>query len=436
MPRTTSKAIRWIATWTIALVFVLSAGLWLVRRDSLLRTVRIAAGESGGLYDQLATALQPGISERIGRPVEIRPTQGSVDNLDMLRAGEVDLAVLQGGSVPMDQVAVVSPLFPELVLIIVRKESGLRQIAELAGRKIAIAPEGAGSRDTALRVLRHFEIEDAELVSHRRYIRQLIEDPTIDAVIATAGIGHQDLQDVLASGEFHVLPIGNAEAIDMLHPYLHSTEVPRGLFCGRPPVPETATPTIATTAYLVARDDSSDTLIRAALAAVHEDNLRLAIPTLIPRDEASRRVPTRFHPVAQRYFNPADDIGYMANVMESLAATKELLFALGAGIYLLWLRYRRLKARETQDAFSRQKEHLDLMLEQTLRIEERHMRSTDANDLHSMMDDVTRIKLKALHEFTEEELRGDQAFSIFLTQCANLINEIQLKIISLGPIEE
>lgn len=36
-----------------------------------------------------------------------------------------------------------------------------------------------------------------------------------------------------------------------------------------------------------------------------------------------------------------------------------------------------------------------------------------------------------VQEFTEEELRGDQAFSIFLTQCANLISKLQLKIISL-----
>ena len=36
-------------------------------------------------------------------------------------------------------------------------------------------------------------------------------------------------------------------------------------------------------------------------------------------------------------------------------------------------------------------------------------------------------------EFTDEELRADQAFAIFLMQCANLINKIQLKMITHSP---
>jgi len=136
--------------------------------------------------------------------------------------------------------------------------------------------------------------------------------------------------------------------------------------------------------------------------------------------------------VAQRYLNPSDNIGYMANVMESLAATKELLFALGAGIYLMWLRYQTLKKREAQEAIGRRKEHLDRLLGKTLRIEMNQMQTTDVDELRNLLKSVTCIKLKALQEFTDEELRGDQEFSIFLMQCANLINKIQLKLITDG----
>ena len=40
----------------------------------------------------------------------------------------------------------------------------------------------------------------------------------------------------------------------------------------------------------MARVDAPDSLVAAALAAVHEESLRLAIPTLIPRQDASSRV--------------------------------------------------------------------------------------------------------------------------------------------------
>jgi len=431
MARTTTKAIRKWATWIIAIVFVISLGVWFVRRETLPRTIRIATAEKDGLYHKLGLALKSPIERRIHRNVVIDSTEGSVENLRKLRSGEVDLAVVQGGAIRMDDLSVVTPLFPELVLIIVRKGSGIEKIADLAKRNVSLGPKGSGNRASALRVLKHFEIDAAGLGQNKQYFGHLLDGPTLDAAIVTAGIGHTDLVEVLSTNQFCLMPIADAEAVDMLHPYLRSTEVPRGLYAEQPPVPAQITPTIATTAYLVARNDAPDSLVSAALAAVHEENLRLQIPTLIPRQEASKRVPMRFHPVAQRYFNPSDNIGYITKVMESIVATKELLFAIGAGIYLLWLRWRGLKRKEAQEAISHQKERLDVMLEETLCIEEIQMRTNDVEELRALLDEVTRIKLRALQEFTEEELRGDQAFTILQTQCANLINKLQLKIISL-----
>ena len=47
-----------------------------------------------------------------------------------------------------------------------------------------------------------------------------------------------------------------------------------------------------------------------------------------------------------------------------------------------------------------------------------------------VFDEVTQIKLRALQELTAEGLRGDRTFSIFLIQCSNLSNNIQLKILN------
>ena len=56
-------------------------------------------------------------------------------------------------------------------------------------------------------------------------------------------------------------------------------------------------------------------------------------------------------------------------------------------------------------------------------------------ELRNFLDEVTAIKLQALRELTEEGLRGDQAFSIFLDQCAGLRNKIQLKILSYQNVQ-
>jgi hypothetical protein len=118
--------------------------------------------------------------------------------------------------------------------------------------------------------------------------------------------------------------------------------------------------------------------------------------------------------------------------MESLAAGKELLFALAAGLYLLWDRYRRIKERERTGEIKVMKERLDAFLSDTVRIERAQMETHDTEKLTEYLDEITRIKLNAIDELTHEDLRGDRMFHIFLVQCANVINKIQAKI-SLTP---
>ena len=67
---------------------------------------------------------------------------------------------------------------------------------------------------------------------------------------------------------------------------------------------------------------------------------------------------------------------------------------------------------------------------ETLRIEREQMQTNDKTQLQGYLDSVTGLKMQALQELTEEELRGNQEFSIFLDQCSYLINRIQRKLLS------
>src|SRR5690606_17172777 len=131
---------------------------------------------------------------------------------------------------------------------------------------------------------------------------------------------------------------------------------------------------------------------------------------------------------ARSFFDPFDQLGWTATVLESLSALKELLVALAAGAYLLWDRWRRLREREAQEDYKAQKDRLDQFLEQTAAIEREQMATDDVRTLRDLLDRVVRIKLHALTQFTHETLRGDSTFSLFLLQCNNLTNIIQLKI--------
>ncbi|MEN8148480.1 MAG: TAXI family TRAP transporter solute-binding subunit [Planctomycetota bacterium] len=431
MKSATGTIRRWI-TVAMLVVFVGSLALWLANRERLPSVVRVATGHEHGLYHVLGEGIRPSLERRLDRDVVVVTTHGSRENFEQLQSGAADLAVVQGGSVPLEEVSIVTPLAPELVFVIVRKTAGITSIPGLAGRNVSLGDERSGSRVTARRLLGHYGIDPEGLGMNEREFTDLLTVPELDAAIATAGIQSPELDALMVTGRFDLLPVDSAPAVELMSPFFRRFEIPAGVFAGRPPNPARAIPTVATNSFLICRPDAPDSLVRAALAAVHEENLRLHVPTLILRADAPHVAATRFHPEAWSYFHPTDQIGRMANVMESLAATKELLFALGAAIYLLWLRWRRLKARENEALIREQKEHLDVYLEDALRIEEAQMATDDPGRLREYLDEVTRIKLRILHEFTAEEVRGDQAFTIVVDQCGRLVGKLQQRLLLLA----
>lgn len=407
---------------------------WYVTRDTLPHEIRIATGEEGGMYHKLGKRLKTILEARTGRKVKLVVTLGSAENVDLLRSQEamerVDLAILQGGAASLEGLAVVAPCYPEPVHVIVRKGSGLRSVADLAERSVVLGASGSGMRRSARRILGYYGRPERKGDREDCYFDVLLQDPTLEAAIVTTGMDNPDLKRLLRTGEFDLLPIEIAKAIDVQSVYFREYKIPRGYYSAWPSLPAESLPTVATTAFLTMRANASPRLVTEVLLSFYEEGLQLDFALLIPRTDVLGWSPTPLHPVARRYFDPQDRVGWLANVMETLAATKELLVAFGAGLYLLWDRWRRLQEREHLALVEAEREHLHVFLEQTLQIEAAQMDTTDVKELGAFLDDITRIKLRALGELRNEELRGDRTFSIFLMQCANLINKIQMKIVA------
>jgi hypothetical protein len=74
------------------------------------------------------------------------------------------------------------------------------------------------------------------------------------------------------------------------------------------------------------------------------------------------------------------------------------------------------------------KEKLDVFLQETIELDRKQMQSESLGELRNIIDQITEVKIKALEELTNEQLRSDQMFSIFLMQCHNIIGKIQNKI--------
>jgi TRAP transporter TAXI family solute receptor len=124
-------------------------------------TVSLGTGELEGVYYPVGRAVCEIIdrdTKRNGVRCSAEATPGSAYNVDALRSGNLEFGIIQldiayaayrgegaYADKPFDELRSVLTLYPELVTIMVRAGSGIRQIADLAGRRINVGREGSGA---------------------------------------------------------------------------------------------------------------------------------------------------------------------------------------------------------------------------------------------------------------------------------------------------
>jgi len=413
--------------WLMAAVLIVSICLFYATRDAIPNRLVLFTGQPGGFYRQVGSHLTKAWEEATQRKLDVQSSSGSRENFQALSSAKADLALIQGGVEDLSELSIIAPLSHDLVHVIVRKDASIDRIQDLKGHTIAVGMPNSGMASSAEKLLQFYGLNEQNTQWTYRYFTQMKEDASIDAAVVTAGILNADLSLLLGSGDYRILPMEYAPAFCEKNAYFFPALIHKGLYRLGDDFLQKDIPTVATTALLVATKSISPKVIDQLLITLFEESGGLDSPVMLNAEEVREQQDLKLHPRAMQYFHPADQIGYMANVMESLAALKELAVAFVAGLYLLWDRWRRQQQKALARQLSKEKEKLDVLLAQTVDIERQYASADAMSDLQGMLRQVMQIKIQALEELTHEQLRGDRVFLIFMTQCSNLIDSIQSK---------
>ncbi|RME68475.1 MAG: TAXI family TRAP transporter solute-binding subunit, partial [Verrucomicrobia bacterium] len=143
--------------WLALVVAALTGVLVMLVDPAPPREITLATGAEGGAYERFGRLLAERLAED-GLAVNLRPTRGSVENLDLLLAenNDVAIALVQTGldaREGTDALQALGAVFPEPVWIFHRRDMRLGSLRELRGRRVAVGTPGSGTRPVALAVL-------------------------------------------------------------------------------------------------------------------------------------------------------------------------------------------------------------------------------------------------------------------------------------------
>ena len=152
-----SRLLAFLRSWGLGALLVVAgcALAWHFVAPPPPAVVRIATGPEGSAYRDVAETWAAALA-REGVAVSLTPTDGALDNLALLRDGLVDLAPVQGGLVLAARdagLASLGGIFNEPAWVFVRRGAGLRNPMQVGGHKVALGPEGSGTRALALALL-------------------------------------------------------------------------------------------------------------------------------------------------------------------------------------------------------------------------------------------------------------------------------------------
>jgi uncharacterized protein len=287
-------------------------------------TVSLGTGELNGVYYPAGQAICE-IIDRDTRKYGVRcsaeGTAGSAYNLDAIRNGDLEFGIIQSdvafaayngeglyADKPFDDLRSVLILYDELVTIMVRADSGIRQIADLAGRRINIGRVGSGASTTWRTIETTLPWKDAQ----RAQITDLPADAAshalcagdIDANLFVMGHPSGAVKTQFASCPTNFVPVNGSEADALISsaPYFQKRTIPGALYGLA-----ADTPTLGINAIVMTSANEGTKAVAAFAQAIiaHVDDLRTkhpALSRLTAEEMTSANISVPFHPAASQIY--------------------------------------------------------------------------------------------------------------------------------------
>ena len=284
--------------------------------------LNIGTGGTAGTYYPIGGAIAEVLNKEIpGMSASAQSTGASVANINMLGDGEIDLATVQndiayyaahGTEMFKDKkvngLQGIASLYPETCQFVTLKSSGIKSLAELKGKRVAVGAVGSGVEANVRQILAAYGVTyndiDAQYLSFAEGASAL-KDGNVDVAVLTAGYPTASVQDIASQNPVRLLPVEEKIADDLIaeYPFYTKTVIPAGTYAGF----DEEVSSVAVMAMLVAGPTVNADLGYSITKAIFGNLDRLqaahAVGKQITKDTAKAGMSLPMNAGAERYFD-------------------------------------------------------------------------------------------------------------------------------------
>jgi len=303
--------------------FALAAGLvaFLVTPAQAQSNLVILTGSTSGVYYPLGNALSSIFMKSIpGARASVQVTQGSVENLRLLDAGDGELAFSLGDTVsaawkgnadagfkgPLSHLRGVAAIYSNHIQIVVSEASGVKDLTDLKGKRVSVGPKQSGTELNARAIfaaagMRYEDFGRTDYLPFGQSAK-MIEQGDLDATLQSAGLGVDSIRHLSTAVPIRMLAIPKDTVLRIGDPAYVPAVIPARTYEGQSEAVETA----GVVNFLVTRDGVSADMVYAMTKSLF-GNLGQLVQTHpaargISVKDALTGLPLPLHPGAERYY--------------------------------------------------------------------------------------------------------------------------------------
>jgi TRAP transporter TAXI family solute receptor len=284
---------------------------------------RIGTGGTAGTYYPVGGMIANAVSQPGKIIATAQASNGSLANVNAVASGSMEAGFSQSdvatwaytgtgafeGKPKVTDLRAIANLYPESIHLVVKKGSGIKSVADLKGKRVALDEPGSGTLIDARLVLAAYGVKESEIKPD--YIKpnqagDKLKDGSLDAFFFVGGAPAGAIAELASSGTgIELVPLGGPQAAALLKssPWFATDHIAAGTYKDVP-----AVDTLAVGAQLVTSAKVSADTVYEITKAMYGEQAQKALQAghakgkFITRENAVKGIGIPFHPGAERFY--------------------------------------------------------------------------------------------------------------------------------------